>query len=190
MNEMIFDSKNLRKLNNPVRKEWIPPSAIWESLDLDAPEVLIDYGAGTGFITEDLAGYAPDAEIHAIDIQEEMIAYLRTHMPENVHPILIEGIEIPLKDNSADALWSIAVYHELGDSEAFLKETFRVLKPGGVILIIDWEKEDPELQAGPPLSERIGAPQLIREIIDCGFREITSIHEFNSHIGIRALKPQ
>jgi ubiquinone/menaquinone biosynthesis C-methylase UbiE len=189
MREIIFNSDNLDKLNNPVRKQWLPPEAIWKSLNLESPAVLVDYGAGTGFFTKELASSAPEAVIHAVDIQPEMIDYLKTHMPENIHPILVDSIQIPIKTGSADALWSIAVYHELGNTEAFLSEAFRVLKPGGVLLIIDWEKENPELNAGPPLAERIESSELIREVIDCGFREITSIQDFNSHICIRALKP-
>jgi len=190
MNKIIFNPKQLEKLNNPVRKQWLPPEIIWKSLNIDFPEVLVDFGAGTGYLTKDIASYAPDAVIHALDIQQEMIEYLNAQMPENVHPVLIDSTHIPLKDNSADALWSIAVYHELNEPERFLNESFRVLKPGGILLIIDWEKEDPEMKkAGPPLSERVPASQLIREIIDSGFREITSVQEFNSHICLRALKP-
>lgn len=187
---MIFDYKQLEKLNNPVRKQWLPPEIIWKSLDIKSPEVLVDFGAGTGYLTRDLAASAPAAVIHALDIQQAMIDYLNAQMPGNVHPVLINSIQIPLKDNSVDALWSITVYHELSDTEKFLKESFRVLKPGGVLLIIDWEKENPEMKkAGPPISERVPASQLIREIIDSGFREITSVQEFNSHICLRALKP-
>lgn len=186
---MIFNPDKLDKLNNPVRKQWLPPEVIWKSLDLESPEVLVDYGAGTGFFTKDFASSAPEAVIHAVDIQPEMIEYLKTNMPENIHPVLVDNTHIPLKNNCADALWSIAVYHELENTETFLNEAYRVLRPGGVLLIIDWEKENPEMSSGPPIAERIGSSELIREIIDCGFREITSIQEFNSHVCMRALKP-
>jgi len=179
----------LHKLNNPERLNWLPPEEIWKFLGLENPRVLVDFGAGTGLITARLAEFAPRADIHALDIQPEMIEYLTAHMPDTVTPMLINGTTIPLGDETVDALWNIAVYHELEDREFFLSEVYRILKPGGKLLVIDWEKESPLLSAGPPLEHRIPLDWIIAELKDSGFTEIRTLQSFKSHIGVCGEKP-
>ncbi|MDA3959044.1 class I SAM-dependent methyltransferase [Oceanispirochaeta sp.] len=190
MNKKVFNTDKLHKLNDPVRLNWLPPREIWTFLNLKNPKVLVDFGAGTGFFTSRMAVFAPEADIHAMDIQPEMIDYLQEHMPDTVSPMLLRGNTIPLADNSVDALWNIAVYHELEDRDIFLAEVFRILKPDGKLLIIDWEKEEPVLDAGPPLKNRISGKKIIEEVRDSGFREIRTMVTLNSHIGICGTKPQ
>ncbi len=179
----------LHKLNDPERLNWLPPEEIWKFMELDNPKVLVDFGAGTGLITARLAEFAPQADIHALDIQPEMVEYLTAHMPDTVSPMLIKGKSIPLADSTVDALWNIAVYHELEDRQFFLNEVFRILKPGGKFLVIDWEKESPVINTGPPLEDRVPVVRVIEEMRDSGFREIRTVLSFKSHIAVCGEKP-
>jgi len=189
MNKKIFIAEMLHKLNNPERLNWLPPEEIWKFMELQNPRVLVDFGAGTGLITARLSQFAPQADIHALDIQPEMVEYLTTHMPDTVTPMLIKGNTIPLADCTVDALWNIAVYHELEDRDFFLSEVFRILKPGGKLLVIDWEKESPLLTTGPPLEDRVPVANVIEEIRDCGFIDIRTMLSFKSHIAVCGKKP-
>ena len=54
---------------------------------------------------------------------------------------------LPLKNNSADFIISIAAFHHLSTIERriqALKELYRVLKPGGNLLISVWSKNQPK----------------------------------------------
>ncbi len=186
---MIFDAKKLKKLNNPERSEWIPVNGLWETLGLDDPGILVDLGAGTGFFTAPLAALAPETRIYALDVQQEMISYMEEKMPENVVPLLIDGRKIPLEENSVDGLLCINVYHEIPDRPAMLKEIRRILKPDGVLLLLDWEKESPVLKDGPPLERRIPAALMVEELVEAGFHGIESFYRFNSHTALRGVKP-
>ena len=45
-----FDQVKLAKLNDPKRLEIPSPEVIWAKADLKNPEILVDIGAGTGFL--------------------------------------------------------------------------------------------------------------------------------------------
>ncbi len=186
---MIFDAKKLRKLNNPERAEWIPFDKLRNALGLESPEVLVDFGAGTGFFTAPLARDEPGIRFYALDVQQEMISYLKKEMPSNVEAVLIDGKRISLEENGADGLICINVYHEIPERDVLLTEFYRVLKPRGVLLVIDWEKENPILKDGPPLERRVAASDMVQEMAEAGFREIEPVYGFNSHTALRAVKP-
>ena len=47
------------------------------------------------------------------------------------------GLAMPFKDESVDAFFMIDVFHHVPDSELFLKELERCLRPGGKIVMIE-----------------------------------------------------
>ncbi len=51
MKEKRFNPKKLHKLNNPKRLLDLPPEYIWSKLNMNAANVIIDIGAGTGFFS-------------------------------------------------------------------------------------------------------------------------------------------
>ena len=118
-----------------------------------------------------------------------MISYLKKEMPSNVEAVLIDGKRISLEENGADGLICINVYHEIPERDVLLTEFYRVLKPRGVLLVIDWEKENPILKDGPPLERRVAASDMVQEMAEAGFREIEPVYGFNSHTALRAVKP-
>lgn len=55
--------------------------------------------------------------------------------------------KLPFDNESADVIMSVASFHHLSTTErrvAALKEFYRVLKPGGKILLSVWSKEQPK----------------------------------------------
>jgi hypothetical protein len=49
MESKKFDPKKREKLNDPGRHTCPNPDLIWQALELSSPEILVDFGAGTGF---------------------------------------------------------------------------------------------------------------------------------------------
>lgn len=187
----IFDPSKRKKLNNPERLEWIPPTRLRELLDLKSPELLIDYGAGTGYYTSELIKFYPGASVYAFDIEPLMVQEMKSGFfagSENVKPLLVEDNKMPLPDNCADALWMITVYHELPEPEKTLQDIKRVLKPGGKILIVDWEKKKEACERGPSFEHRIAAEEVGKTLEESGFRNTKVSHDFIYHYGIVAEK--
>ncbi len=50
---------------------------------------------------------------------------------------------LPVADGSADAVWSVNTMHHWTDPERALREIHRVLRPGGRLLLVDEDFEDP-----------------------------------------------
>lgn len=108
-------------------------------------EKVLDVGCGTGTLAI-IAKQRSHAsvQIHGQDAAPEMIERARqkahrTHVAVDFQPGLAEAISFP--DNTFDLVMnSLMVHHLPGDlkSKAFA-EMYRVLKPGGRLLIVDFE---------------------------------------------------
>ena len=102
---------------------------------------LIDCGCGPGSITVDLARAVAPGEAIGIDLREDALTQGRTLVRErgiaNVAFQAASVYQLPYAANSFDAAFACAVLQHLAAPLAALQEMRRVLKPGGVIGIVD-----------------------------------------------------
>ncbi len=116
-----------------------PPEAIDWLLPAGARNVL-DLGAGTGKLTTRLVERGLD--VVAVDPVPEMLEVLRTSLPET-RALLGTAEEIPLEDNSVDAVLVAQAWHWV-DPERAIPEVARVLRPGGRLGLV-WNTRDERL---------------------------------------------
>ena len=128
-----------------------PPEAIDWLLPAGASDVL-DLGAGTGKLTTRLVERGLD--VVAVDPIPDMLEVLRASLPDT--PAL-EGTaeEIPLEDNSVDAVLVAQAWHWVDPARA-LPEVARVLRPGGRLGLV-WNTRDERLGWVRELGEIIGS---------------------------------
>jgi ubiquinone/menaquinone biosynthesis C-methylase UbiE len=102
---------------------------------------IVDVGAGTGLLALGIAAVVSD--VRAVDISPAMTDYLRRQAAllglENLEPITASAIDLPMPDGSATVVVSNYVYHHLSDADKQngIAEAFRVLRPGGRIVVGD-----------------------------------------------------
>jgi ubiquinone/menaquinone biosynthesis C-methylase UbiE len=102
---------------------------------------VVDVGAGTGLLALGIAAVVSD--VRAVDISPAMTDYLRRQAAllglENLEPITASAIDLPMPDGSATVVVSNYVYHHLSDADKQngIAEAFRVLRPGGRIVVGD-----------------------------------------------------
>jgi ubiquinone/menaquinone biosynthesis C-methylase UbiE len=102
---------------------------------------LIDCGCGPGSITVDLARTVEPGVVVGVDLRANALTHGRKQARErgifNVAFTAASIYQLPLVDASFGAAFACAVLQHLAVPLAALKEICRVLKPGGVIGIVD-----------------------------------------------------
>ena len=102
---------------------------------------LVDCGCGPGSITADLAQAVAPGETIGIDRPESAVmdgrALARERGIANLVFLATSVYQLPYADGSFDAAFACALLQHLASPLAALKETRRVLRPGGVIGIVD-----------------------------------------------------
>ena len=178
MAHLKFDPAKLAKLNDPGRFETLKPDAMWAAFGIEAPSVLVEIGAGTGMFAAEFARRAPGAIVYAADMSGEMVDWMGRHRPEvadgRVVPVRSEESAVPLDDAIADGVYMINLHHELAEPEAIYAEAYRLVRPGGRVLVVDWAPAD--TPKGPPLRVRAATEDLVRHLESAGFARV-AVHD-------------
>jgi ubiquinone/menaquinone biosynthesis C-methylase UbiE len=160
-----FDPKHLHRLDNPERRKALPPDEVLGLLDVQKNMTVADIGCGPGYFTLPLAQMT-EREVFALDVSEEMLDVLsdraRQAGASNITPILSPAENIKLADDSVDGLICSLVLHEVDDLSQTLSEFKRILKPGGTMLLVEWDKKPMDI--GPPLHIRIAPEELLNHV--------------------------
>jgi ArsR family transcriptional regulator len=124
-------------------KDYVPGKS-WKSmaealLKLMPPMVIADLGAGDGSFSLLLAQNA--TKVFAVDSSAKMIEFAREqakrHGVKNVDYRIGDMEELPIKDVAVDLVFfSQSLHHALHPVHA-IQEAFRILRPGGRIVILD-----------------------------------------------------
>lgn len=107
---------------------------IVEFLDAQPSETVLDCGCGYGF-TLRVLGALTEAKLIGLDLGADRIQQTREALGERVELVQGSALELPFADNSIDKAVSSEVLEHLPDDRAAVAELFRVLKPGGSLVI-------------------------------------------------------
>lgn len=155
----------------------IDPAAFFAAVDIRPGARVLDMAAGAGRYSLEIAKLVGDSGmVHAVDAWEEGIESLRAAVRRqglaNVDPILadITG-RIQLDDASIDLCLMATILHDLAPEgqDAALREAARLLKPGGVLAVVEFKKID--RGPGPPARVRISEPEAEQMLGRHGFRK-------------------
>lgn len=106
--------------------------------------VVADIGTGTGYLAKKMAETA--GLVNAIDISQAMLEVARKDLsPKELKAIrLIEGDahDMPLEDCSQDMVYANLLLHHLLEPSLAIKDIYRVLKPGGSLVISDIDRHN------------------------------------------------
>lgn len=165
-----FNPEKAERLLDPKRQDWVPTEKVLSLLEPNRGEFTADLGAGNGYFTLPIAAETKQT-VYAVDIEPKMLEALRLRAEEqeidHIDYVKAELSRIPLPDASVDKIFSAFVMHEVPDLEATIHEMTRLIKAGGLFLILDWEAI--EMEDGPPLHVRIPSDKLASTFADHGF---------------------
>lgn len=104
--------------------------------------IVVDYGCGPGRYTTEFAKIVGEnGKVYAVDIHEMAIKEVKKKTEKmglkNVEPILIEGYNCPLPDNTADMVFALDMFFNIKEPTEFLGELNRLTKDDGILIIDD-----------------------------------------------------
>jgi SAM-dependent methyltransferase len=126
-NAQAFSRRLIAALQHPA--EW---------LDVPPGGTVLDVGSGPGTVTASLARAAgKDGLALGVDISEAMLTRaVHNEAGPHVGFIRADAQRLPLRDNTVDAVVSMAVLQLVPNPTAALAEMARVLRPGGRLAIM------------------------------------------------------
>ena len=140
------------------RSDWEDFRSHWQHYEPKVGGAVLEIGCGAGRLSHVLA--EDFASVESLDVSEDMIERARAHSPVNVRFHQVGGSEVPLPDDSVDAVFTVHVLQHLENADAvsaYLREARRVLRPGGTLMAHIM------LTSGPPtLRRRLGDAWTLR----------------------------
>ncbi|MEM6599487.1 MAG: methyltransferase domain-containing protein [Cyanobacteria bacterium P01_C01_bin.69] len=116
----------------------------WGGLDKCAPgTTLLDVGCGIGGSSRVLAkDYGFD--VTAVTISPGQVKRATQLTPEGLSATFMvdDAMALSFPDESFDVVWSLEAGPHMPDKAVFAKELLRVLKPGGLLVVGDWNQRD------------------------------------------------
>ena len=168
---------------------WNRESVEWmlEQASVIPYKSVLDVACGTGYTA---LAFAPHAErVVGLDVSTGMLAVARERAAEQgfANTEFVEGPaeSIPFPDASFCLITCRVAAHHFLDVEAFVRESARVLKPGGLFLLADTTVPDDDPEAGrwqneielwrDPSHQRNLSPQEWRAVVEASGLKVTAV---------------
>ncbi len=175
---------------------FLHPERITAYLDVRPGMTVADFGAGGGYFSLPLARAVGDSgKVYALDIQKSALDLIRSKASLE-HRLNLETIwadlELPsgsrLPSSSCDLVIVANILFQAENKRTVLEEARRVLKPGGRLVILEWD-ETP-FPAGPPANLKVPKTLSRRLAAEAGFEPEKEFEAGSHHYGLLFKKPQ
>lgn len=166
-----------------MNEGFLNPEQILKDIPLKEDMIACDFGSGSGGWAIPLARELKAGMVYAIDVLEEAISALNGKISAqqifNIKTMLGDvekGVKI--KDGYFDLVLMTNLLFQVDDKHFVLEEAKRVLKPNGMVLVIDWKKD-------APVGSKEGRVSM-EEVISMadGFKKEKEIPSGNFHWGL------
>lgn len=160
------------KANERVQNARRIAEKIKRTFDLTGNEHIMDFGAGTGLLSEGLADHVQ--KITAIDYSEAMLVeFEKKSWPCETELIPID-LTVATLDFQFDGIISSMTMHHIDDVPSMISKMYNMLHPGGFIALGDLELEEGNFHKNNAGVQHFGfAPEYFTSLLkDHGFKNV------------------
>jgi len=139
-----YGSPPRRKDFLKAKEDFVHEMVRWGGLDtLPRCTTVLDVGCGIGGSSRILArdyGFS----VTGVTLSPQQVRRATELTPEGVDAkfMVNDALNMSFPDNSFDVVWSIEAGPHMPDKARYGAEMLRVLKPGGILVVADWNQRD------------------------------------------------
>ena len=139
-----YGSPPKRKDFLTAKSDFVHEMVKWGGLDkLPRGTTVLDVGCGIGGSSRILA-HDYGFDVTGITISPQQVKRAQELTPEGVDAKfkVDDALALSFPDASFDVVWSIEAGPHMPDKAKYAQEMMRVLKPGGILVVADWNQRD------------------------------------------------
>ncbi|MEM7473611.1 MAG: class I SAM-dependent methyltransferase [Planctomycetota bacterium] len=156
-----------------------------------------DIGAGTGFYSRLFSSHVGDGGwVYAVDISGKFLKHINAQAQKedisNLTSVFCTDNSCRLPPESVDLVFICDTYHHFEHPQATLASILSALKPGGMLVLIDFERIPGKSREFIIGHVRAGKEVFQREVVESGFRFVEEIKltELIENYFLRFRKPK
>lgn len=176
-------------------REFLNPQEVLRQIDIRGGMFIGDFGVGSGHFTIEVAKIVGNyGKVFAVDIREAALESVKSRARlenmANIVPIRA-NLEVAgstgIADDSLDLVLLITVLSQTNKKDDILKESFRTLKRGGMLVLIDWAEGGVAFDVSAEY--RATKEEMQKLAQNAGFRLDKEIDVKSFHYGLLFIKP-
>jgi SAM-dependent methyltransferase len=177
----------IKRFEDPKRDLVQKPALVMELLAPLKGLTVIDIGVGSGYFAKHFL--EAGALVTGADVDEKFLAHVRERFTvKEFKPLKIAYDDPMMGEAQFDVAFTANTYHHIEQRLSYLRKVRAGLKANGRFVVFDFKKEG-DGKAGPPLGMRVDVAQVIKELKEAGFTQISSHgKEFEQHYLVIATK--
>ena len=168
----------VKMFEGPERDTWQKPDEVMTQLRLRPGDVVVDIGAGTGYFTRRFAtAVGAQGKAIGLDIESTMVTHINEDAQKrqltNLSARQVSPHDPQLAPQSVDVVFICDTYHHMQERVAYARLLAQALKPGGRVVIVDFQKRP--LPLGPPMEWKLAPEAVTEEFRQAGFQLARSV---------------
>jgi ubiquinone/menaquinone biosynthesis C-methylase UbiE len=141
-----FEKKVMRSKVRKMVMDYVEAPILFKNYKSDNATNVLELGCGAGYGTRNILQSIQPKRLIATDYDLDLVEFARRNTREYMGDIDVDfcqadATNLQYDDNSFDIVVSIGILHHILNYKEALGEMFRVLKPGGVLLLEEVMKE-------------------------------------------------
>ncbi|WP_013320171.1 methyltransferase domain-containing protein [Gloeothece verrucosa] len=158
------------------------------------PKNIVDVGCGIGgstlYLAEKFQAYGTGISLSPVQVSRATERAKEAGLETKVKFQVADALNMPFEDNTFDLVWSLESGEHMPDKTRFLQECYRVLQPGGTLIMATWCHRPTDGLAGDLTADEkkhlkkiyqvyclpyvISLPEYETIALECGFKNLRS----------------